>query len=177
MALYLAVALTTAKWVFAALICFLAVVFTGGLLTLILWAIAWGLEQLVDIRVGDDTLSESTKAWARVFAVCCVLFLPLGFKAASDIISSESGARERVSTGTEIRQYILVNYRPPKHVYVTIKDTATDQVYTDVYVSKHCTFGVKAGDKLNIQIEKWHYKDDPATKYINFTDLYSAICS
>ncbi len=177
MATYLYVVLTGAIWIFATFIFAVTTAITSGLLTLIIWAACWGIEQLVDLRVGDDHLSDSVKAWTRVFVVCCVLFAPLGFMAANKIVSDDSAARERVSDGTEIRQYILVDYRPPKHVYVTLKDTKTNQVYTDMYVSKHCTFGVKPGDQMNIQVEIWHYKNDPDNKYLTFNNLPSVVCS
>lgn len=177
MATYLYVVQTGAIWLYATFIFVVSTAIFSGLLALILWLICWGIEQLVDLRVGDDRLSDSVKAWTRVFMVCCVLFAPLGFNAASDIASNKPSGREKVSDSTEIRQYILVDYRPPKHVYVTLKDTNTNRVYADLYVSKHCTFGVKAGDKINVQVELWHYQDDPDNKYLNFTNLYSVVCS
>lgn len=177
MSTYLYIILTGATWLFALFISVVTTALSAGLLTLVVWLVMWGLEQLFNLRVGDDKLSDSVKAWSRVFAICCILFLPLGIKAASAVLADKPGEREKVSDVVEIRQYLLVDYRPPKHVYVTLKDTKTNQVYNDMYVSKHCSFGVKAGDKMNVQVEIWHYKDDPDNKYLNFINLYSVVCS
>lgn len=176
MATYLYVVRTGAIWLFSTFIFVASTAIASGLLTLIIWLACWGLEQLVDLRVGDDRLSDSNKVWTRVFIVCCVLFAPLGFMVANTVAPDDS-VRERVSDGTEIRQYILVDYRPPTHVYVTLKDTNTNWVYADMYVSKHCTFGVKPGEQVNVQVEIWHYNNDPDDKYITFNNLHSVLCS
>lgn len=177
MATYLYVIVTGALWLFALFIGIASTAIAAGLLTLVAWVVLWGLEQLVDLRVGDGKLSDSVTVWSRVFLICCILFAPMGYKAASAVLADKPGDREKVSDNVEIRQYLLVDYRPPKHVYVTLKDTKTNQVYNDMYVSKHCSFGVKTGDKVNVQVEIWHYKDDPDNKYLNFINLYSVVCS
>lgn len=49
---------------------------------------------------------------------------------------------DRVPPGKEIsreyREYELLELDPPKHVYITIKDVKTGQVWERLYVSKHC---------------------------------------
>lgn len=118
------------------------------------------------------------------FGICCVLLLPLGYTTFNSIIHSFLDTkRERAyDEGWEVKelrreQFILVRLDPPKHVYVDLKHQATGQLYTGVYVGKHCNTWQtnKIGDTYTIQYKYFVHAESHATK-IEFVNMYGTFC-
>lgn len=55
-----------------------------------------------------------------------------------------AGCEQRRLVDTEIKEYTLVDVRPPKRFYITLMDKKTGQVYKNLYVSKRCSAWKKA---------------------------------
>lgn len=105
----------------------------------------------------------------------------------SRTIESERAARAadhkrteavRINEKTEVRQYILVSWNPPKHFYVTLKDVVTGQVYESVYVSKHCNAvgQLRRSDLYSLRVTSYFWSNTPDTPRITFHNLYEAFC-
>ena len=90
----------------------------------------------------------------------------------------ESEKRKIVEHYTEVRQYQLMGYNPPKHFYVTLRDTKTDQVYKNVYVSKHCNHHRNNTllDNYSLSITVWSRAGTPDDRQLRFNGLYDAFC-
>lgn len=92
------------------------------------------------------------------------------------------GATERhprrapvVDVSTEIRRYKLLGYNPPKHFYVDMEDVETKQLYTHIYVSKHCNNHAnnQLGDLVNISVTT---KKQGNRTWLVFNNLYQVFC-
>lgn len=147
----------------------------GGVLWLVIVGICWLIGKFIHIDVSEDAVN---RALGVLYAVCFAVMMPLGYNAASAIVAQENKhTPERITDRVEVRRYKLADFDPPKHVYVTIRDVKTDQLYESQYVSKHCSFGIKRGEEVNIKVTVWHYDTDPTTQFLSFNDLYSVFCS
>lgn len=84
----------------------------------------------------------------------------------------------RTDLRTEIRRYELISYDPPKHFYVTLEDVKTHQVFTKMYVSKHCNSAStnKIGDEYNIRVTTYALSDQPNLVFLQFHNLYDTFC-
>lgn len=98
------------------------------------------------------------------------------FKAGRDV--KEAPPPTQIELGNEIKRYILVSYRPPKHFYVTLKDTTTNEVLENVYVSKHCNSAsqLKNGEEYNIPVRKYAWSNSPNIVRYEFKGLYGVFC-
>lgn len=84
--------------------------------------------------------------------------------------------KDRGFLRTEDRRYQLLDYNPPKHFYVDLKDMETGQVLKDVRVSKHCN-----NHRRNIKgsyyvIPVRVYKDERGGERREFVNLYDVFC-
>lgn len=79
---------------------------------------------------------------------------------------------------TELRRYFLVDWNPPKHFYVTLKDVKTGQLYEGKYVSKHCNnhHQLKRGEEYNIQVTTYNWSNRPDERVMEFNNLYDSFC-
>lgn len=84
----------------------------------------------------------------------------------------------RTELSTEIRRFELVDWNPPKHFYVTLKDVKTGVLHENVYVSKHCAAAsqLKHGDQLNLQVRYYTLSNRPDERLSEFSNLYTAFC-
>lgn len=71
----------------------------------------------------------------------------------------------------------LLSYDPPKHVYVTLKDLDTNEIWQRIYVSKHCNDHretMKPGTQYRLR-----FSDPTPESQVHdrkYEDLYEAIC-
>lgn len=83
----------------------------------------------------------------------------------------------RTELGTEVRRVMLVDWAPPKHFYVSMKELQTGKIWERVYVSKHCdTGGLKKGDEYNLTVRKYSLSNRPGEVFWEFDNLYGAFC-
>lgn len=83
----------------------------------------------------------------------------------------------RTEHGTELRQFVLVDWAPPKHFYVTLKDAKSGDLHERLYVSKHCSTGdLRRGDTYNITVRYFSMSNAPAQRMMEFTSLSSVFC-
>lgn len=175
MAAYLSIVASAAFYAMLVFVFLVVAGLAGGVLWLVFVCIGWLIGLVVRIDTDERSLN---RALAVLYALCVVVMLPLGYSAASAIHSSHNEHKaERIIDRVEIRRYKLADFDPPKHVYVTIRDVKTDQLYESQYVSKHCSFGIKRGEEVNIKVTVWHYDTDPTTQFLSFNDLYSVFCN
>ena len=79
---------------------------------------------------------------------------------------------------SEIRQFELLDWTNPKHVYVELRDVKSNLVYDRIYVSKHCNEArsFQAHDTYNLSVDIVTYSDAPNEKRLVFNNLYNAFC-
>lgn len=83
----------------------------------------------------------------------------------------------RTNIATAIRRFELVSWNPPKHFYVTLEDVESHDVYSSIYVSKHCNNRqLKVGDEYNISITTYTMSNQPGKVFVEFHNLYSVFC-
>lgn len=145
--------------------------------TFICFMIAWGLDALVTIRINGIRISDHIKLWSIVAMIFLFIFLPLGAKVAVAVhyIMTKHDV-VRVEDRQEIRSYLLVSHTSPKHVYATLKDVRTGQVYERQYVSAYCDVHTQPNEIINIRVSVWHNDNAPQDQYLTFIDLPSALC-
>lgn len=175
MAAYLSIVASAAFYAMLVFVFSVVAGLAGVVLWLVFVCIGWLIGLVMRIDIDERSLN---RALVVLYALCVVVMLPLGYGAAAAINSSHQRMQaERIIDRVEIRRYKLADFDPPKHVYVTIRDVKTDQLYESQYVSKHCSFGIKRGEEVNIKVTVWHYDTDPTTQFLSFNDLYSVFCS
>lgn len=78
----------------------------------------------------------------------------------------------------EIQRYMLVDWNPPKHFYVTLKNMKTGHVVENAYVSKHCnnSSSLQRNVEYNLQVQTYTLSNKPGIVFYEFKDLYSAFC-
>lgn len=84
-----------------------------------------------------------------------------------------------ISMNAEIRQFELLDWTKPKHVYVELRDVKSDLTYKHVYVSKHCNNAreFRAHDMYNLNVDIVTYSDAPNEKRLKFRNLYDSLCA
>lgn len=84
----------------------------------------------------------------------------------------------RINQINEVRRYELINWKLPKHFYVTFKDVETGFVYENKYVSQYCdgSLKLKQGEKFNLEVQTYALSNDPNSTFVEFKDLYGAFC-
>lgn len=84
----------------------------------------------------------------------------------------------RTDGKVEIQRYMLVDWNPPKHFYVTLKNMKTGYVAENVYVSKHCnnSSSLTRNTEYNLQVQTYTMSNQPGVVFYEFKDLYSAFC-
>jgi hypothetical protein len=89
----------------------------------------------------------------------------------------EAPAR-RTDGPVEVQRYMLVDWNPPKHFYVTLKNMKTGFVAENVYVSKHCNAAssLQRNVEYNLQVQSYTLSNRPGMVFYEFKDLYSAFC-
>lgn len=169
----------------------ISAVIAGAFVLFLPFIFVWGVMALCD-AMDNDKIDPRIRKWTLIITAVCTIpwfnfMTSTKFVGAcgNRIIQSwteyttERSKPEvtKVVIGSELRQYILVDYNPPKHFYVTLKDAQTGQVYEHTYVSKHCNAhrDNKKGDTYNIQVERWHWSNSDA-EYISFQNLVSVFC-
>lgn len=126
--------------------------------------------------------NKGEKICTVLVVVSCVLSLPtlfLGANKTVDLIDAKirENKPHEIVTGTEVRQYKLLELSSPKHVYANFEDTVTHQVYSQMYVGTYCPGkSQRLGEKYNIKITRYHMSDDPDSKYIRFNNLPGVFC-
>jgi hypothetical protein len=75
----------------------------------------------------------------------------------------------------EVRSYTLLSQNAPKHYYVTLRDTQTQQVHEKVYVSKHCNSFRQNVPGATYQLRRVTYEGKEG-RFTRFEGLYSAFC-
>lgn len=75
----------------------------------------------------------------------------------------------------EVRRYELLDYDPPKHFYVELRDVKTNQVYQRVYVSKHCNEyrKLEIHGEYNLQVQ---VHEQEGKQWLVFTNLAQELC-
>ena len=113
-----------------------------------------------------------------ISVLCLAFFSPLGYIASQNVAKNFTPKVERkiVYDPPKIERFILAEFNPPKHVYVTLKHSNTGQLYEGQYVSKHCNNRPEIGAEYNIVSRPYYYEDDPTRKFINFQNLYEVFC-
>jgi len=115
---------------------------------------------IYDSRIVNDVTSVVTESWAEHVEE-----------------AKEKVPPTRTNIATAIRRFELVSWNPPKHFYVTLEDVESHDVYTSIYVSKHCNNRqLKVGDEYNIPITTYTMSDQPGKVFVEFHNLYSVFC-
>ena len=132
------------------------------------------LKRLIDILEKQNVV---------VAVAIAVITFPIFIYGHSNVLKSldnrqaESRPHEVVD-GYEVRSYKLIALTSPKHVYATVEDVKSGNVYDRLYVSKHCNNHStnKLGDTYNIQIRHYHMSNDPDRKFISFLGMSDVFC-
>ena len=137
-------------------------------------------ERLHILKGFINKLEERSVVVAMVIAVITFPIFIYGHSNVSESLDNrrkESHPHEVVD-GYEVRSYKLIALTSPKHVYVTIEDVKSGNVYDRLYVSKHCNnhSANKLGDTYNIQIRHYHMSNDPDRKFISFLGMPDVFC-
>ena len=154
-------------WVFMIAIPLIATGFAATILTLLIW----GAFAICHIAF--------TETRARVAMLISVLFFaPMGVGIFKQIynVESEKVERTKVLDDVVVERFTLVEFDPPKHVYVSLKHKNSGATYSKLYVSKHCGTYPKLNEEYNVKIQKWHYANDPDVKYWDFQNMSNTFC-
>lgn len=154
------------KWVLLIFVAFMIPAATAFVLIAIIYLIL------------EDRLSD--KVYTIFATIIFAFMLPLGVYVSANIkakIEEPSSERVEISDLDTIQRFTLVDYRPPKHVYVTLKSVDSGNVYENEYVSKHCSISKDSiGKEYNIRVEYFHYSDDANKHFIRFHNLSGVFC-
>ena len=126
--------------------------------------------------------NRGEKICTVLVAVSCLLSLPtllLGSNKTIELLDVQirENKPHEVASGTEVRQYKLLSLSSPKHVYASFEDTATNQVYSQMYVGTYCPGKTnRLGEKYNIKITHYYMSDNTDKKFIRFNNLSGVFC-
>ena len=84
---------------------------------------------------------------------------------------------EPVFLGTKVERFVLSEFNPPKHVYVTLKHVNSGVIYGPLYVSKHCNNRPVLHAEYNIQVSEYRDAYDPQKITWRFNNLSVEFCS
>lgn len=114
-----------------------------------------------------------------IMVIATIIFMPLGYIIGNKIyVDFMSEPRVKIEEPVRIERFTLVEFDPPKHAYVTLKHEKSGMIYEHQYVAKHCT-DLKPqylGKSFNIEVQDWHYKDDPSKRFMTFVSLSKTFC-
>lgn len=86
-------------------------------------------------------------------------------------------APTKVMLPREIHQFYLVEFNPPKHVYVSIEHVNSGVSYNHLYVSKHCSTTPVTHDTYNVVVQPYYMSDNPKEIKWEFPNLYQEFCN
>lgn len=126
-------------------------------------------------------LKDTEEWYGAVLIILAVITFPLFVMSPSSVgdeIDRQITAHRNheVVDYSELRQYKLVDITNPTHVYATIQDVKSGNMYRN-YVSKYCNGTNRLGDKHNIEVTIYHMSENPDEKLIKFHGLERAFCS
>lgn len=154
-------------WAITIVIPIFAVFLVSAIIMLFVWAIgsAFGNKHI-------DNISKIC------FYISLVFFAPMGYGLFNEIHADMFNEKQlvKVIDKETIERFTLVEFDPPKHVYISLKHNKTGSVYNKLYVSKHCGTYPKLHDEYNVRVVEYHYKHDPSTKYWDFKELSYTFC-
>jgi hypothetical protein len=122
----------------------------------------------------------NTKAFIITMVIGFIIFTPLGYMAGKSAYKSfTEQKREIVYEDVQLDRYVLVQYTPPKHVYVALRHERTGALIENQYVAKHCSNVSK--DDLNkpftLKTQVWYYDNEPEKRFVKFLNLSEAFCN
>lgn len=94
----------------------------------------------------------------------------------SDEDAIKNKRKEKVRHQTEVMRFILVEFNPPKHVYVTLEHIPSGTTYGPLFVSKHCGTHPQVHQEYNVQVTPFHYDNDTTKVFYEFNNLKSEFC-
>jgi len=98
----------------------------------------------------------------------------------SDHIKSEQAKipPKRINLSTEVRRFKLSSFTLPMHVYVSLTDIKSGQVFSRIYVAKYCNAAssLKKGDEYNLLVTRYYLSNDPSEIKYDFIQIESAFC-
>lgn len=110
--------------------------------------------------------NDADKAVKVYFTLCCVVMTLFICAMVSVVVYQKTVQGSRIVLEKHAQQYQVVGVRPPKHFMISLKNTDTGQIFSDVYVSKHCsnwnTF--KKGQILTFEEVTYKYEKKPEIK-------------
>lgn len=84
--------------------------------------------------------------------------------------------KEKVRHQTEVMRFMLVEFDPPKHAYVTLKHIPSGTIYGPLSVGKHCGTHPQVHQEYNVQVTPFHYDNDTTKVFYEFNNLKSEFC-
>lgn len=85
---------------------------------------------------------------------CAMLMAPVMVILAAPIIFGPAEPIDAPTRGpVQERVFELLSFDPPKHVYVTLKDLTTNEIWQRLYISKHCNEhrAIKSGNLYRLR--------------------------
>lgn len=111
----------------------------------------------------SDDLDQAIKLYS---ILCCVVMGLFSLALISMVVYQKTFQGYRVVLEKHKQQYEVVGVRPPKHFMLSLKNTDTGQIFSDVYVSKHCSnwASFKKGQILTFEEVTYKYEKKPEIK-------------
>lgn len=111
----------------------------------------------------SDDLDQAIKLYS---ILCCVVMGLFSLALISMVVYQKTFQGSRVVLEKHKQQYEVVGVRPPKHFMLSLKNTDTGQIFSDVYVAKHCSNWnkFKKGQILTFEEVTYKYEKKPEIK-------------
>lgn len=112
------------------------------------------------------TSNDLDNAVKWYFILCNAVMLLVISAMISGIVYIQFFQGSRVVLEKHTQQYEVIGVRPPKHFMLSLKNTDTGQIFSDVYVSKHCSNWnkFKKGQVLTFEEVTYKYEKKPEIK-------------
>lgn len=121
------------------------------ILSLFIWLVGLCIVIALESFIPKYNVGQKTVIAGKIlFAVSYIMFIPLGIYLINSKITNVDD--EKVYGPVKIERFILVDFRPPKHAYITLKHIETNIVYENKHVGKHCNTHPKVNEQYNVTV-------------------------